>query len=173
MAGTTKKNVTTNVAEEEVQELNLDAKVTVKSIAGWFTGFSRIVDGYGDVTITPNGSVRLSRNEIIAQIQSGNRLFNGADDVGSHATLIIEDKPTRIEVGFETVDSEQEVFSDAKVIELFKITAQKTFENKFVDLIRTRAEKYAVMQAISKHGFNDYRKIKFAENYTGFKLDRF
>lgn len=173
MAGTTKKNVTTSVAEEEVQELNLDAKVTVKSIAGWFTGFSRIVDGYGDVTIAPNGNVRLSRNEIITQVQSGNKLFCGTDEMGAHATLIIEDKPTRIEVGFETADSEQEVFSDEKIVELFKINAQKSFENKFMDLIKTRAEKYAVMQAIIRHGFNDYRKIKFAENYTGYKLDRF
>ena len=70
MANTTKKTVA-----ESVEELNLDAKVTVRNIAGWTVGFARIADGYGDVTITPNGSTRLSRNEIISQVQSGNRLF--------------------------------------------------------------------------------------------------
>ena len=44
--------------------------------------------------IPKEGTVRLSRSEIIAQIQSGNRLFNGVDSHGSHATLYIEDEPT-------------------------------------------------------------------------------
>ena len=97
------------------EELNLDAKVTVKSIAGWNTGFARKVEGIGDVNIAPNGSVRLSRNEIIGQVQSGNKLFTGVDGVGSHATLYIDDKATRIEVEFENENTTQNVFSDSKV----------------------------------------------------------
>lgn len=69
-----------------VQELNLEQKVTIKSIANWTTGFKRI-ETNGDVTIPANGTVRLQRSEIITQIQNGNRLLTGIDDRGSHATL--------------------------------------------------------------------------------------
>lgn len=162
---TTKKSVT-----ESVEELNLDTKVTVRNIAGWTVGFKRIADGYGDVTITPNGSTRLSRNEIISQIQDGNRLFIGIDEKGSHATLIIEDKATRMEVDFETDTNEQVLFSDDKVKSLFDKT-QNVFEKHFINEIKTRAEKYAAMQTIKKLKLNDYAKIRFAEKYTGYKLE--
>ena len=162
---TTKKSVT-----ESVEELNLDTKVTVRNIAGWTVGFKRIADGYVDVTITPNGSTRLSRNEIISQIQDGNRLFIGIDEKGSHATLIIDDKATRMEVDFETDANEQVLFSDDKVKSLFDKT-QNVFEKHFVNEIKTRAEKYAAMQTIKKLKLNDYAKIRFAEKYTGYKLE--
>lgn len=107
---TTKKVEEVNPTEEIVVEeptvevkddFNLEKKVTVRSIAEWTTGFQRI-ETNGDVTIPPNGTVRLSRGEIISQVQNGNLLFTGIDGQGSHATLYIEDKPTRIEADFET-----------------------------------------------------------------------
>ena len=158
------------MAEKNIQqeELNLDVKVTVKNIAGWNVGFSRKVDGYGDVNIAPNGSVRLSRNEIIAQVQNGNKLFAGVDDFGSHATLYIDDTATRRELGFETDDNKQLVFFNINIKKLFD-KGQKAFESEFVKMIYTRAEKYAVMEAMRKEGINDYLKIRFAENHTGFK----
>ena len=78
----------------ETKELNLEQKVTVRNIAGWMTGFRRI-ESQGDVTIPQEGTIRLSRSEIIAQVQNGNRLFNGIDERGSHATLYIDDEYTR------------------------------------------------------------------------------
>ena len=80
---------TENIKSETFKELNLEEKVTVKNIAGWTVGFKRI-ESQGDVTIPKEGTVRLTRSEIIAQTQSGNRLFNGTDDRGSHATLYID-----------------------------------------------------------------------------------
>lgn len=156
----------------ETKELSLEQKVTVRSIAGWTTGFARRADGIGDVTIAPNGSIRLSRNEIITQVQNGNKLLSGLDGLGSHATLIIDDAPTRIECGFENEDGtvKQLVFSEDAVIELFKIKSQTTFEKAFKELIHTRAEKYAVIDFLRKGKINDYQKIRFAENYTGFRL---
>lgn len=158
------------MAEKNIQpeELNLDTKVTVKNIAGWNVGFSRKADGYGDVNIAPNGSVRLSRNEIIAQVQNGNKLFAGVDGFGSHATIYVDDAPTRRELGFETDDSKQIVFSNINIKKLFE-KSQKAFETEFAKLIYTRAEKYAVMEAMRKEGVNDYLKIRFAENHTGYK----
>jgi len=159
--------------EANVKELNLDTKVTVKSLAGWDTGFARVVDGIGDVNITPEGSTRLSRNEIISQVQTGNRLFSGIDGLGNHATLYINDKATRIELGFESEDGKikQEFLDEEKVKKLFDIKSYDRFESAFVDAVQTRAEKYAVMQIIKRLKLNDYSKIRFAETHTGFRLE--
>lgn len=157
---------------EEVKELNLDAKVTVKNIADWTVGFQRKVDGMGDVSIAPRGSVRISRNEIIAQCQTGNRLFLGTDNVGSHATLIISDTPTRVEVGFESEDGtvKQNVFSDELVQKVFGIKDQKKFETAFQDAFQSRAEQYAAIEAVRRLSINDYKKVRFAEKYTGYTV---
>lgn len=159
------------MADKNIQpeELNLDTKVTVKNIAGWNVGFTRKADGYGDVNIAPGGSVRLSRNEIIAQVQNGNKLFAGIDGYGSHATLYIDDAPTRKELGFETEDSKQLIFVNVDIKELFK-KSQKAFESEFSRQIHTRAEKFAVMEAMRKENVNDYLKIRFAESHTGYKF---
>lgn len=157
----------TNVNEE----LNLDQKVTVKNIAGWSVGFARI-DGIGDVTITAEGSTRLSRNEIISQVQNGNRLFTGTDGNGSHATLYIDDAPTRKEIGFDNEDGKdkQVVFNDVAITKVFALKTQSAFEKNLAEIIQTRAEKYAVIQAIKRLKINDYSKIRFVEDYTGFKV---
>lgn len=156
----------------EQKEMNLDAKVTVKNIAGWSVGFARIADGFGDVTIPADGSTRLSRNEIIAQVQNSNRLLCGVDGAGSHATIYIEDAATRAYLDFDSEDGKrkQNVFSDQKVKSLFDIKKQDEFEAKFKGDIVTRAEKYAVMQAIKRLKINDYSKIRFAEEFTGYRL---
>lgn len=154
------------------KELSLDTKVTVRNIAGWSVGFARIADGIGDVTLPPDGSTRLSRNEIIAQVQSGNKLFAGTDGRGSHATIIIDDADTRIYLDFETAegDQKQEVFTDAKLKALFELKSQANFEKKLPSVVLTRAEKYAAIQAIKRMGLNDYSKIRYIENYTGYRL---
>ena len=164
----TKKEEATKPVEEK--ELNLDQKVTLKSIADWETGFARIADGTGDVRIMPRGTVRLSRNEIIAQVQNGNALIGGVDGMGSHATLYIEDKPTRIEVGFEDGTKTQLVFTDGLIADLFKIKDQKKFTEEFMKSIVTRAEKKAAIRTITEMNLNDYNKIRFVEEYTGYKL---
>lgn len=152
-------------------ELNLDAKVTVRNIAPWPVGFARKADGMGDIGIAPCGIIRLSRNEIIVQSQSGNKLFNGIDGRGSHATIYIDDAPTRRELEFETDGRPQESFATLNVKKLFDAKKTQTeFENEFTKAIRTRAEKCAVMEAMRKANVSDYHKIRFAEQYTGFKF---
>lgn len=160
----------TDVKNDEHVELNLDQKVTVKSIAGWQTGF-RSIDGK-DIAISPEGSVRLTRNEIISQVQNNNRLFNGVDGYGSHATLFVDDALTRKEVGFDSEDGtkKQSVLTDTVITNLFKLKSQNDFEARFKEAIVTRAEKYAVIRAVQRLGINDYSKIRFAEDYTGYRV---
>lgn len=155
---------------EPAKELNLDQKVTVKSIAAWITTFQRRAEGWGDITIMPHGNIRLSRNEIIAQVQSNNKLFCGIDGEGSHATLIIEDEATRREVGFEDDNRKQQVFSDDLVNQIFAAKSQNSFENELKRHIVTRAEKYSIIEAIKRLGINDFSKIRYVEEYTGYRV---
>ncbi|MFR3126285.1 MAG: hypothetical protein ACLTVG_01705 [Coprococcus sp.] len=153
------------------KELNLEQKVTVRSIAPWTTGFQR-VETIGDVTIPANGSVRLSRSEIIAQVQNGNVLFTGVDSRGSHATLYIEDEPTRIEVDFDIKEEKitQKVITVDAVKKLFEYKTMKTFEEKLKELVLTRAEKHAIANIIRKEKINDHEKVRVVENYIGVSI---
>ena len=156
------------MATKVVEELNLEEKVTVKNIANWTVGFRRKTEMEGDISIAPNGQVRLSRNEIIA-----NKLFSGTDGRGSHATLLIDDEATRKELDFDSEDgkSKQLVFSDELVKNVFAIKSQSAFEKTFRETFFTRAEKYAVIQAIKRLKINDYSRIRFAEKYTEYSVD--
>lgn len=155
--------------EKEVEEFNLEKKVTVRSIAEWTTGFQRI-ETNGDVTIPPNGTVRLSRGEIISQVQNGNVLFTGMDGQGSHATLYIEDEPTRIEADFETEYAVQNVINEDRVKDLFNIKSTSEFEATLKNMVVTRAEKYAIIGIIKKFNFNDYGKVRAVEDYTKLRV---
>lgn len=161
-------DVETNIVTEEVQkELDLGQQVTVKSIANWLTGFARKTS-QGDVSIPPKGMIRLTRNEIISQAQSGNKLLAGENLDGNHPTLIICDDATNEYLGFVG----KTFYSDDLVDELFAIKTQAAFEDAVKDKIVTRAEKHAIMVTISKKGYNDYSKIHYLEGYTGFTLDK-
>ena len=164
-----KNNETVDVTE--VKELNLEQKVTIKNIAGWTVGFKRI-EGDGDVTIPPEGTTRLSRSEIIAQVQNGNRLLTGTDNRGSHATVYTDDAPTRVELDFDIPEENitQQVLTADAVKKLFEYKTMKSFEDKLKQMVVTRAEKYAILQIIKKEKFNDFEKIRAVENYTGFKM---
>lgn len=161
------------MAEKKVTEepLNLEQKVTVRSIAGWSVGFSRI-DGIGDIAIPPEGRIKLTRSEIIAQTQTDNKLFAGIDGMGSHATLYIDDVATRKELEFEGADGKrkQVVLTEDVMKNLFNIKNQSSFETQFAEAVQTRAEKYAAMQMIKKLGLNDYSKIIFAVKHTGYDI---
>lgn len=161
------------MAETQKETLNLEEKVTVRNIAGWTVGFSRLSDMRGDVSIPAEGTARLSRNEIIMQTQNGNRLFTGTDTRGSHATIYIEDKATRIEVDFESEDGKvkQDILSDEKVKNLFSLKTDKSFEENLKKSVVTRAEKYALMKIIKRLKFDNYSKMKIVENYTGYKFE--
>lgn len=158
---------------DEAVKLNLDEKVTVRNIAGWNVGFARLADMKGDVVVPAEGTVRLTRNEIIMQTQNGNRLFNGIDTIGSHATLFIEDKDTRVEVEFESEDGKrkQDVLNEDKVKYMFNLKTDKSFAENLEKNIVTRAEKYALVKMIKKMRLNDFSKMKMVENYTGYKFD--
>lgn len=182
---TEKNNIEENVKEVDVKIENSkekiirkpviepfspEKKVTVRSIADWDTGFKRI-ESIGDVQIPANGSVRLSASEIVAQVQNGNTLFRGNDGCGSHATLYIDDKATRIEADFETEDTTQKFITNELVKQLFSEKLREEFEKGLRDLVVTRAERYTIINIIRKEKlFNDYEKVRAVEDYTGLRV---
>lgn len=131
--------------------------------------YRKAVHIFGDIIIVANGQQRLSRNEVIAQVNNSNKLFTGTDTVGSHATVYIDDVATRRLLGFEEDGKPQKVFTEQLVKDLFAMSQAK-YEAALPKYIRTRAEKYAFIEAIKKLKLNDYAKMVFASNYTGYKL---
>ena len=151
------------------KEIKLDEKVVVRSIAPWVTGSRRILS-VGDIQIQPNGTVTVSREELIAQAQSGNKLLTGVDGKGSHATLYIDDEWTRKELEFETDDEKQKVLNIDEIKRIFGLKTMNAFKKNIEENVLTRAEKVFLMETIKAQKFNDYEKIMFCEKYTGNKF---
>lgn len=156
-----------------MSKINLEEKITLKNLAGWDVGFSR-KDGSvsGDITIPKNGTLRISRSEAIAQAQNDNKLINGTDGKGSHATVYIDDVATRVELDFESEDGKikQQILTEEVVSSMFEFKTLATFEKKLKDAVVTRAEKFLIMDLIKKLKLNDYNKIRLVEEHTGRKL---
>jgi len=166
-ATTTKQKTVDNATVEK--KYDLDKRVSVKNLANWRVTFARKGESNGDVIIEKDGRTILTRNEIQAQIDSGNPLFVGVDGHGSHATIYIEDAATRKWVGFEDENHKQLILTDDIVLKLFEMSDQE-YKNNVPTYVKTRAEKYTFIEAIRRLNLNDYRKIVFAEKHTGFKV---
>lgn len=156
--------------EKAVKEIRMDEKITVRSIAPWLTGFRRITTE-GDVSIPPCGSVRLSREEVLAQGQSGNKLITGFDDKGSHANLYIEDEWTRQELEFDTKETKQTVLTKQIIKDAFAKKSFESFKQDIETYVVTRAEKFYLMDVIKSLKINSYDRIAFCEEYCGTKLN--
>ena len=165
----TVEKIVERIIEKPVKEDNhLDKKINVRSIAPWITGAPRVTTN-GDISVPPKGTVLLSREEVIAQAQNGNRLINGTDSVGSHATWYIDDAFTRSELSFDISDENksQTFLTKGIVKDIFDIKSQKDFESEIENRVVTRAEKAYLIECIKEFNFNDYRKIDFCVKYTG------
>lgn len=156
--------------KSKTEEIRMEDKITVTSIAPWATGFRRILT-VGDVSIAPNGTIRLSREEVLTQGQSNNKLITGIDGMGSHATLYIEDAWTRAELGFDTEDSKQVVVDKKLVKEIFDKKTLPAFKKAVEENIVTRAEKFSLLNMIKVLKINEYDKVAFCEEYCGAKLN--
>lgn len=157
-------------AKSKVEEIRMDEKITVSSIAPWLTGFRRLLT-VGDVSVAPSGVIRLSREEVLAQGQSNNKLLTGVDGYGSHATLYIEDEWTRRELGFDSDEKKQTVLTKELVKTMFEKKTLPAFKRAVEENVVTRAEKFSLLSAIKALKINDYDKIAFCEEYCGAKLN--
>ena len=83
------------VKNKEPEEFKLDKLVTIKNLSDSTLSFRRQQDGQGDVKIAPGGQYLISRNELKAQVDFNNNLISGIDGMGAHASIFIDDEPTR------------------------------------------------------------------------------
>lgn len=152
--------------------LNMDEKVPVRNLCDWDIYFKRI-DTVGSVMIPRKGVMRLTRSEIQSQVFNRNVFFVGLDEKGSHAKVFIEDKDTRILVGFEEAEStvKQQVLDEDRVKQILDYKTLATFKKKIEEEVKTHAEKMTLVESAKKLGLNDFDRIKFIEEYTGFKFD--
>lgn len=150
--------------------LNMDEKITIKNLCDYPLYFRRI-NGVGDVAMPAKTSMRIDRGEVISQAQNNNVFFVGEDALGSHARIFIDDKDTRVELGFETAEKPQVVISDEKVKEAFATKSKTGFKKAIEELAHTYAEKVSLVKCVKKLGLNEYDKIKFIEEYTGLKVE--
>lgn len=152
-----------------MSELNMDEKVTVTNIAAWNVGFPNLTT-MGDTTVAPYGKVRMKRDEIDAQVSNGNRLFTGIDKNGSHATLFIDDEPTRKYLEFDSDERKQAILTDEKIKAWFELKTFKAFEKNIRENVVTMAEKSYLLNVIKKMKFDSYEKVSFCQEYCKFKL---
>ncbi|GIN23109.1 hypothetical protein [Siminovitchia fordii] len=154
-----------------MSDLNLDQKVVIKNMCEWDLFFKRI-ESPGEVKIPKKGVTRLSRGEIQAQVYANNTMLSGLDGQGSHAKLYIEDKDTRVMLGFESEDGkqEQDIITPERIQKILAYKTQKTFENKIQEEIKLDSEKLLLVEEAKRQKLNDYEKIKFIEEYTEFKF---
>lgn len=150
---------------------NVNENIVVKNLTGAPVGWMKVNGQGGEVNIPPHTSVLVDRMEIISKVQSGSVLFCGESGDFTHPYLYIDDKATRVYLGFETEETEQSIISEDKIKAAFEYKTQKSFEKAITDLAVTFSEKKMLVDTIKKLGINDYKKIKFVEEYTGMSID--
>lgn len=116
--------------------------------------------------------LRITRSEIQSQVYDRNPFFVGLDGKGSHAKVFIEDKDTRVLLGFESDDGkdQQQVLDKERVKQIIEYKTMTTFKKKIKEEVKTHAEKATLVEEAKKLGLNDHDRIKFIEEYTGFKF---
>ena len=84
-----------------MSSVNMDEKVTLVNLAPWEVAFNKL-ESVGYVIIPPKGKVRVTtRSEVMAQVSNNNNLIGGIDELGSHATVYIDDAETRKMLEFD------------------------------------------------------------------------
>lgn len=155
----------------ENNQLNMEEKVTVINLAPWNVGFNnKTIPGAS--SFAPKAKVRLKRDEVIYQVNAGNRLLAGLDEFGSHATLYIDDEATRKYLEFDSADGKrkQNVISDEKVQKWFELKTQSAFVKNIKENVITMAEKSYVLDAIKRLHLDSYEKISFCQEHCKFRL---
>ncbi|MBE7897193.1 hypothetical protein G7L40_00515 [Paenibacillus polymyxa] len=154
-------------------ELNMDEKVLIKNLCNWDLFIKRILKN-GDVKIAANKTVKLTREEIEAQVNNGNNLFTGTDGMGSNPRIYIEDRDLRVHLDFESEDGEvkQEILTAEEIERIINLKTFNSFKDNIEKKVVTENQKHLLLNVSKKNKLNDFEKIKFIEEYTGLKFNK-
>lgn len=137
--------------------------VLVNNLCGWPLYFNRAT-GQGSVEIPANatGFPLLSYDEVLAQIQLGNRMFIGTDGMGNHARIQIVDEAQRKALfGLEEVETASPVVVSLETVkELLAIRGKQKFYDRLETMVKTDAEKKMLVELAYKAGAEDYEAWK-------------
>ncbi|MES9718998.1 hypothetical protein ABWK63_19010, partial [Bacillus safensis] len=80
--------------------IDLDKKIKIKNLCSWDLYFKKF-ESPGDFKLPANGVRQITVAEVQSQVYDNVKMFAGTDGVGSHAKIYIDDKETRVHLGFE------------------------------------------------------------------------
>ncbi|MCY7500104.1 MULTISPECIES: hypothetical protein [Bacillus] len=150
--------------------IDLDKKIKIKNLCSWDLYFKKF-ESPGDFKLPANGVRQITVAEVQSQVYDNVKMFAGTDGVGSHAKIYIDDKETRVHLGFESDDSTQNVVDQEAIKKILTLKTQKSFEDNVKKSIKLDSEKAQLFEVAKDSKINDHSKIKFIEEYTGFKFD--
>lgn len=137
--------------------------VLVNNLCGWPLYFNRAT-GQGSVEIPPNvkGFPLLSYEEVLAQIQIGNKMFIGTDGMGNHARIQIVDEAQRKALfGLEDVETSAPIVVSLETVkELLAIRGKQKFHDRLAEMVKTDAEKKMLVELAYKAGAEDCEAYK-------------
>lgn len=146
--------------------------IPIRNLAPWEVSFRRILT-QGDIVIPGFGKLSVDKEEVMNQVYNNNSLIKGGfDEKGSHATIYIEDKDTRVALQFESEDGKEKqlILDDDWFAKLFELKQLATFKKKLKENVLTHAEKFRIIEYINKNKVNDYEKIMAVQEHTGAKV---
>lgn len=132
--------------------------VLVNNLCSWPLSFRRLA-GQGDIEIPGNARnyPLLSFEEVMAQIQTGNVMFTGTDNMGNHARIQIIDEAKRKEL-FSLSEIETDppaLLNEESVKELLAIRQKGKFNERLAEMVKTDAEKKMLVDLAYKVGAED------------------
>ena len=132
--------------------------VLVNNLCSWPLSFRRLA-GQGDIEIPGNARnyPLLRFEEVMAQIQTGNVMFTGTDNMGNHARIQIIDEAKRKEL-FSLSEIETDppaLLNEESVKELLAIRQKGKFNERLAEMVKTDAEKKMLVDLAYKVGAED------------------
>lgn len=137
--------------------------VLVNNLCGWPLYFKRST-GMGDIEIPANakGFPMLSFEEVLTQIQLGNKMFTGSDGMGNHARIqIVNDEQRKALFGVEGLDVDAPAVVDLESVKaLLAIRSKAKFNEQLNRMVATNAEKKMLLELADKAGAEEAESWK-------------
>lgn len=137
--------------------------VLVNNLCAWPLSFWRKA-GQGDIEIPANARnyPLLSFEEVLAQIQTGNRMFTGTDGMGNHARIqIVDDEQRKQLFGMESVETDAPTLLDLDAVKaLLAIRTKAKFNEQLQAMVTTTAEKKMLVELAKQAGADDAESWK-------------
>ena len=132
--------------------------VLVNNLCSWPLSFWRKA-GQGDIEIPANAKnyPLLSFEEVLAQIQTGNKMFTGTDGMGNHARVqIVNDEQRRQLFGLESVETEDPTLLNLEAVKaLLAIRTKAKFNEQLQAMVKTDAEKKMLVELAKQAGSDE------------------